>query len=89
LNAPFDLGCGCLQDENGSAFIAYSSEDNSVMHVARLKADYLDIQPMFKRILVLLKREAPAIFKYKQYYLLLTSGCTGWAPNRAEIFYST
>lgn len=78
-----------FQDENGSAFIAYSSEDNSVMHVARLKADYLDIQPMFKRILVLLKREAPAIFKYKQYYLLLTSGCTGWAPNRAEVFYST
>jgi len=59
------------------------------MHVARLSADYLDVQPTFKRILVFLKREAPAIFKYKQYYLLLTSGCTGWKPNRAEVFYST
>lgn len=59
------------------------------MHIARLTPDYLGIQPQYKRILVYLKREAPALFKYKQYYLLLTSGCTGWAPNRAEIFYAT
>jgi len=77
-----------FQDDDGSAFIAYSSEDNSVMHVARLTADYLGIHPTYNRILVFLKREAPAIFKYGRYYLLLTSGCTGWAPNRAEVFYA-
>ena len=78
-----------MQDEDDSAYIAYSSEDNAVMHVARLTADYLDIEPEYKRILVLRKREAPALFKYKHLYLLLTSGCTGWSPNRAEIFYAT
>ena len=76
------------QDDDGSAYIAYSSEDNSVMHVARLTANYTDVQPTYRRILVQLKREAPAIFKHGRYYLMLTSGCTGWAPNRAEVFYA-
>lgn len=58
------------------------------MHVARLTQDYLGIQPEYRRILVYLKREAPAIFKHGRYYVLLTSGCTGWEPNRAEAFYA-
>ncbi len=28
------------------------------------------------------------MFKYKGLYLMLTSGCTGWNPNRAEIFFA-
>ena len=69
--------------------MAYSSEDNAVMHVAALMPDYLGIQSAYRRILVRKKREAPALFKFRRYYLLLTSGCTGWEPNRAEIFYAT
>lgn len=33
-----------------------------------------------------LSREAPAIFQAHGAYFLLTSGCTGWAPNAAEVF---
>lgn len=29
-------------------------------------------------------REAPAMFKYDGQYYLITSGCTGWAPNQAK-----
>lgn len=77
-----------MQDVDEIAYLAYSSEDNSVMHVAKLREDYLGVQAAYNRILMHLKREAPAIFRYKEYYLMLTSGCTGWEPNRAEIFYS-
>lgn len=33
-----------------------------------------------------LSREAPAIFQAHGAYFLLTSGCTGWDPNSAEVF---
>ncbi|MDF2613931.1 MAG: hypothetical protein K0S71_1717 [Clostridia bacterium] len=29
-------------------------------------------------------REAPAVFKYDDKYYLISSGCTGWAPNQAK-----
>ncbi len=29
-------------------------------------------------------REAPAMFKYKDKYYIINSGCTGWSPNPAE-----
>ncbi|KAB8125672.1 family 43 glycosylhydrolase [Gracilibacillus oryzae] len=33
-------------------------------------------------------REAPALFYYKNQYFMITSGCTGWDPNQAEISVS-
>ena len=30
--------------------------------------------------------EAPAIFKKDGKYWMITSGCTGWAPNEARLF---
>ena len=30
--------------------------------------------------------EAPAIFKKDGTYWMITSGCTGWAPNAARLF---
>ena len=35
-----------------------------------------------------LSREAPAIFKHGDIYLMITSGCTGWQVNRAEVYYA-
>jgi len=35
------------------------------------------------RILVKQSREAPAPFRYKGHYYLITSGTSGWAPNAA------
>ena len=29
--------------------------------------------------------EAPAVFKHAGKYYLITSGCTGWAPNTARL----
>ena len=58
------------------------------MHLARLAPSLDDVAPGFERALVGQSREAPAIFKHAGIYFLFTSGCTGWEPNRAEVFYS-
>ena len=40
----------CAQDDDGSAYVAYSSENNMVMHIARLRPDYLAPEPDYKRV---------------------------------------
>jgi beta-galactosidase len=71
-------------DEDGSAYHIYSSRENYDLRIAKLTDDYLDVTS--KDTMVFSKhREAPAIFKYNSKYYLITSGCTGWAPNKASM----
>ncbi len=78
-------------DDDSSAYVFYAGEENATMHVVRLNAEWTAPQmPMvenqtWKRILIKKMREAPAPFKHGGKYFLLTSGCTGWKPNRAEL----
>ncbi|KAH7665307.1 Glycoside hydrolase family 43 protein [Dioscorea alata] len=72
-----------FKDDDGKAYLIYSSEDNSELHISPLTDDYLDVTNEMRRILVGQHREAPALFKYQGTYYMITSGCTGWAPNRA------
>ena len=77
-------------DDDGKAYVFYSSEDNSTMYVARLNADFTDIErpivqgKTWERIMINQNREAPAPFKYDNKYYLITSGLTGWSPNAAQ-----
>lgn len=77
-------------DDDGTAYSFYSGEENATMHIVRLNADYTAPQmPMIEgktwtRNFVKRMREAPAPFKWKGKYFILTSGCTGWAPNPAS-----
>ncbi|KAG8641129.1 uncharacterized protein LOC110629412 isoform X2 [Manihot esculenta] len=72
-----------FKDDDGMAYLIYSSEDNSDLHVGPLTEDYLDVTHFMRRILVGQHREAPALFKHQGIYYMITSGCTGWAPNEA------
>ncbi|XP_043713452.1 uncharacterized protein LOC122661983 isoform X2 [Telopea speciosissima] len=72
-----------FKDDDGMAYLVYSSEDNSELHIGPLTDDYLDITQVMRRILVGQHREAPALFKHDGTYYMITSGCTGWAPNEA------
>ncbi|XP_057482698.1 uncharacterized protein LOC130769416 isoform X2 [Actinidia eriantha] len=72
-----------FKDDDGVAYLIYSSEDNSELHVGPLNPDYLDVTRVMRTILVGQHREAPAVFKYQGTYYMITSGCTGWAPNEA------
>lgn len=75
-------------DDDGSAWHMYSSRDNYDLRIARLTDDYL--QPTTQdKMLFSAHREAPALFKYEGKYYLITSGCTGWAPNKATVHTAT
>ena len=81
--------CDQMQDEDrGIAFLAYSSQDNRVMHISALTPDYTHVTSTYTKILSGLSREAPAMCKYGDVYLMATSGCSGWEPNQLEVFWS-
>jgi hypothetical protein len=72
-----------FKDDDGKAYHIFSSENNSTMHISLLTDDYLKPSGSFIRIMENNSREAPAIFKHKGKYFLITSACTGWEPNAA------
>jgi hypothetical protein len=71
-------------DEDGKAYHITASEENYTLHISLLTDDFLDFSGLFSRVLIGKHREAPAICKRQGRYYLLTSGCTGWAPNAAS-----
>lgn len=71
-------------DDDGKAYHIYSSRENYDLRIVQLSDDYTTATTKDK-MLFSEHREAPAIFKYNKKYYLITSGCTGWAPNKASI----
>ena len=74
-----------FKDDDGKAYHIFSSENNATMHISLLTDDYLKPTGTEKRIFVDKSREAPAMFKHRGKYYLITSGCTGWSPNPAML----
>lgn len=88
------------EEDEDIAYAIYSSEENQYMYISRLDDTFTtwavpqdkakDGVDFKSRILGERKsREAPAIFRHKGYYYLMTSGCTGWAPNAATFHRSS
>jgi len=73
-------------DDDGKAYHIFSSEENMTLHIAELTADYLHHTGRYTRVAPGGQNEAPAIFKKDGTYWMITSGCTGWAPNEARMF---
>ncbi|CAL8468327.1 g7867 [Coccomyxa elongata] len=78
-----------FKDDDATAYIVYSSEGNQDMHIAKLSPDYTEVQPQHLKIFIGRSREAPAVFKHDGLYFMLTSGCTGWEPNQAEVHWAS
>lgn len=72
-------------DDDGCAYHIFSSEENSTLHLSLLSDDYLSHAGKYLRLLENRWNEAPALCKHGGTYYLLTSGCTGWAPNAARL----
>jgi hypothetical protein len=72
-----------FKDDDGRAYLIFSSEDNQTLHVVLLADDYLSPTRTESRALSGLSREAPAVFKCDGTCYLVTSGCTGWSANPA------
>ena len=73
-------------DDDGKAYHIFSSEENYTLHIAELTDDYLHHSGRYTRVAPGGHNEAPAIFKHEGTYWMITSGCTGWAPNEARMF---
>jgi hypothetical protein len=75
-------------DSDDKAYHIFSSEENLTLHIAELADDYQSHTGKYMRLGPAKHNEAPAIFKKNGTYFLITSGCTGWAPNAARLFTS-
>lgn len=88
---PFDnmaRDCTLYKDDDGTAYFFASARENYDMIMYRLTNDYLDVKEQVVTLWPGGHREAPALVKRGKYYFLMTSGCTGWAPNQAKYAYS-
>lgn len=74
-----------FKDDDGRAYHVYSSEGNATLYISRLSEDYLEPSGTFIRVFEDTFREAPAVFKHGGRYYIVSSGCTGWNPNPAEV----
>lgn len=76
--------CTLFQDDDGAAYFISTARDNADMHIYRLSDDYLNVQRLVNRLWNGEYREAPALFKQNGRYYMLSSFCTGWAPNQGQ-----
>lgn len=72
-------------DDDLKAYQIYSSEENGTLHISELTDDYQKPAGSYIRIFPGSFNEAPAMFKRQGKYFLISSGCTGWAPNEARL----
>lgn len=86
-NGHMSRDMGLFVDEDDTAYHIYSSDENYELRLSKLTPDYL-APTTSDKLLFRNHREAPALFKYNKKYYLFTSGCTGWAPNKAELHVS-
>jgi len=73
-------------DEDGKAYHIHASEENLTLHISELNDEYTAFTDRYIAVMPAGHNEAPAIFKKDGKYYLITSGCTGWAPNAARSF---
>jgi beta-xylosidase len=71
-------------DDDGKAYHIFSSEENYTLHISELSDDYLSFTGRYSRVMPFGHNEAPAICRHNGTYYMITSGCTGWAPNEAR-----
>ncbi len=73
-------------DTDGQAYQITSSEENLTLVISQLNEDFTAPNGQFIRVAPGGQNEAPTIFKHRGTYWMITSGCTGWAPNAARMF---
>lgn len=82
-----------FQEDDSSAYVLSSTNNNADLAVYRLAPDYLSVASQVTTLLKGEHREAPTVFKRSvdgtAYYYLITSGSTYWAANANLITWST
>ncbi|MGN1345802.1 MAG: family 43 glycosylhydrolase [Eubacteriales bacterium] len=73
-----------LFEDGDTAYFLSASRDNADLHLYRLSEDYLNVEELVKSLWQGEYREAPAVFQRAGKYYMLSSFCTGWAPNQGK-----
>lgn len=76
--------CTLFVDDDNSAYFISAARDNADLHVYRLSEDYLTVDSLVHKLWQGEYREAPAVFKADNQYVMLSSFCTGWEPNQGK-----
>ena len=76
------------QDSDGTGYLISSSNVNYDLNIYKLSADYTKVDSLLT-VIKGYHREAPALVKRNNVYFMITSGATGWNPNRAAYFTAT
>lgn len=77
-----------LFTDGDKAYFASASRDNADLAVYLLADDYLNVARQINTLFQGEFREAPAFFKKDGKYFVISSWCTGWAPNQGTYAYS-
>lgn len=72
-----------FKDTDGKAYLIHSTDWNKSLDIALLTDDYSDLSGFYVTVMKDQLREAPAVVFHKDMYYMVTSGCSGWAPNSA------
>ena len=80
--------CNIFQDNDGTAYFISTTDENSNLGLFRLSDDYHSA--VEKTVLFAGQgREAPAIVRVGDRYLMFNSACSGWDPNQCKMSYTT
>ena len=72
-------------DDDDKAYHIHASEENLTLHISELNDDFTDFTGKYSTVAPAGHNEAPSLFKKDGKYFMITSGCTGWAPNAARL----
>ena len=75
--------CTLFRDGEKAYFLS-ASRDNADMHMYLLQEDWLNVERFTANFWQGEYREAPAVVKRGDLYYILSSFCTGWAPNQGK-----
>lgn len=74
--------CTLFTDDDGRSYFISAARDNADLIIYRLSRDCMTVEKVVNVLWQGQYREAPQLFKRNGRYWLLTSECTGWAPNQ-------
>lgn len=80
--------CNVFVDDDGTAYFISTIDENRHLGLFKLSDDYLSAVE-YTELFKWKSREAPAIVKVDGMYYMLSSACTGWAPNPCKLACST
>jgi len=80
--------CTLFVDDDDKAYFISAARGNADLHIYRLADDYLSIDKHVRTLWPGQYREAPTVVKKSGIYFMISSACTGWAPNQGKFAWS-